>query len=96
MEFLIGMLVLLSLISGLFTQCCKVYYKQEGKEYNANLVAFANAVLVGGAGSAIYMVAVSAFTWYLIPVAIVLVWMGSMIGYDKVIQTLKLAGGNKK
>ena len=92
---LVSMLFFLSLISCLFTESCKKVYKQENKEYNSNIVALANAVLVGGLGSILYMVAVSAFVWYFIPVAIAYVWVGSMIGYDKITQTLQLGGFKK-
>lgn len=92
---LISMLFFLAAISCLFTESCKRIYKQEGKNYNNNIVALANAILVGGLGSFIYMVAVSAFVWYFIPVAIAYVWVGSMIGYDKITQTLHL-GGSKQ
>lgn len=92
---LVNMLFFLSLISCLLTESCKKVYKQENKEYNGNIVALANAILVGGIGSVVYMAAVSAFVWYFIPVAIGYVWIGSMIGYDKITQTLHLGGFKK-
>lgn len=92
---LVSMLLLLSIISGLLTESCKKYYKQEKKSYNGNIVALANAILVGGIGSLIYMAAFSTFVWYFIPIAILYIWMGSMIGFDKISQTLHLGGSIK-
>ena len=81
-----------SAVSGLLTEGIKTWFKNANKNYSANLIALINALVVGCGGTAIaYILMGIAFTLSnvscLILMAIV-VWLGSMIGYDKVIQLI--------
>lgn len=90
----ITMFILLATIcsaaSGLLTEGIKKWFDNAGQNYSANLIALINAVMVGWCGTAAaYVLMGIAFT---IPNIICLllmslvVWVGSMVGYDKVIQ----------
>lgn len=81
-------------VSSLLTEGIKQWFKNKSeKNYSANLIALINAAVVGCGGTAI--------TYVLLGVPFVLpnilclvlmcavVWLGSMIGYDKVIQLTK-------
>lgn len=83
-------------VSALLTEAIKKAYQNAGKEYSANVIALVNAFVVGGIGTAVvYML--RGITWTLnniicLCLMILVVWIGSMIGYDKVIQLLKQIG----
>ena len=77
-------------LSGLLTEAVKKAYENAGKQYSANVIALIDALVVGGLGTAMsYMLLGIPWTVNniicLILMAVV-VWVGSMIGYDKVIQ----------
>lgn len=97
-QFFIILLVALCAVSSLLTEAIKRFYENRKENPSANLIAGINAIVIGGFGS------VMAYIWFNIPftvsniVAIIamifLVWIGSMVGYDKVIQLIKqIAGG---
>ena len=77
-------------ISGFLTEGIKTLFKNMNKGYAANLIALINALVVGCGGSAIaYVLLGIAFTLPNILCLLVMagvVWLGSMIGYDKVMQ----------
>ena len=83
-------------VSSLLTEAIKKAYNNAGKEYSANVIALINAVVVGGIGTAVvYML--RGIPWTInniicLILMILVVWIGSMIGYDKVIQLLKQIG----
>lgn len=76
--------------SGLLTEAVKKFYENQGKDYSSNVIALINAIVVGGLGTAIsYMLL--GIPWTVnniicLILMIVVVWIGSMIGYDKIIQ----------
>lgn len=82
-----------SLAASLLTEAIKKWYENAGKDYSANTIALVNAIVVGGFGTAI------AYTLLDIPwtvnniiclgLMVVAVWVGAMVGYDKVVQMLK-------
>ena len=81
------------LITMLLTQSIKQFYYNRGSEASPNIIALINAIVVGGGGTAfIYML--MEIPWSvnnvlcLIAMAF-LVWMGSMIGYSKIIETFQ-------
>ena len=86
--------------SGLFTEAIKKVYQNAGREYSANVIALTNAILIGGLGTgAAYIIL--GVDWTLkniicIALMIVLIWMGSMIGYEKIIQLFAQLGSIKK
>ena len=81
------------LITMLLTQSIKQFYYNRGSEASPNLIALINAIVVGGGGTAfIYMLMHLPWTvnnvLCLIAMAF-MVWMGSMIGYAKILETIQ-------
>ena len=87
------LMTICSAISSLLTEGVKKWYQNAGKEYSANLIAMVNAVIVGCGGTAIaYILLGVAFTLPNILCLVLMaaaVWLGCMIGYDKVIQLVQ-------
>lgn len=79
-------------VSVLLTEGIKVWCKNANKNYSANLIALINSLVVGGGGTAVtYVLTDVPFTTpniICIGLMIVAVWLGSMIGYDKVMQLI--------
>lgn len=78
--------------SSLLTEVVKKWYENAHKEYSANVVALIDAVVVGGLGTAASYMLLD-IPWTInniicLLLMIVVIWMGSMLGYDKVIQLL--------
>ena len=82
--------------SSLLTQAVKKWYENQKKNYSSNVIALINAVVIGCGGTAVtYMLA--GIPWSVNNIICLLimgvcVWIGSMIGYDKVIQLVKQLG----
>ena len=80
-------------VSGLLTEAIKKAYQNAGRKYSANVIALINAAVIGGLGmAAVYMLL--GIPWTVnniicLVIMIIAVWIGSMIGYDKIIQLLK-------
>ena len=89
-------------ISGLLTEGIKVWCKNAEEPYSANLIALIDAIIVGcGGGVTAYILLGIAFTTPNILCLVLMsgaVWLGSMVGYDKVIQLITqiTGGGNKE
>lgn len=92
MTMFILLATIMCTISGLLTEGIKAWYKNNKKEYSVNLIALIDAFAVGGIGTAIaYVLMGITFTLsniLCIVIMIAAVWLGSMIGYDKIIQTI--------
>lgn len=78
--------------AGLLTEAVKKAYQETETKYSANKIALINAAIVGGFGTASAYVLLD-IAWTIqniicLVLMIVLVWIGSMIGYDKIIQLL--------
>lgn len=91
-ELFIFMFTIGAMAAGLFTEAAKKAYQNAGIKYSANKIALINAALVGGFGTASAYVLLD-IAWTIqniicLVLMIVLVWIGSMIGYDKIIQLL--------
>lgn len=84
-----------ALVTSLLTEAIKKYYLNAEKDYSANVIALVNAIIVGCGGTAVvYMLAGIPWTVNNIICMVLMgvaVWIGSMIGYDKVIQTIQQA-----
>lgn len=80
-------------VTSLLTEAIKKFYENAHREYSANVIALINALVVGCGGTAVtYMLLGTPWTVNNIICLILMgiaVWIGSMIGYDKVIQLLK-------
>lgn len=81
-----------AMVSGLLTEAIKKAYQNAKKDYSANVIALVNAVIVGGLGTACAYMLLN-IPWTLnniicLVLMVVVVWVGSMIGYDKIMQLL--------
>ena len=82
-----------ALLTMLLTQSIKQFYYNRGAQASPNVIALINALVVGGLGTAFaYMLMKLPWTinnvLCLIAMAF-LVWMGSMIGYSKILETFQ-------
>ena len=86
----IMLLAMFAIISSLLTEGIKKAFDNAGKEYSANIIALINAAVLGCGGTIVaYILLAVPFTVaniVLIPVMVGLTWLGSMLGYDKVMQ----------
>lgn len=79
--------------SALLTEAIKKAYANANKDYSANVIALIDSVVIGGGGTAVtYML--MGISWNVnniicLMLMIMCVWIGSMIGYDKIIQLIK-------
>lgn len=91
--FFVTFLTLGAAASALLTQAIKTAYANAGKDYSANVVALINSLVIGGLGlAAAYMLLDIPWTVnniICLVIMVVAVWIGSMIGYDKVVQMAK-------
>ena len=75
------------------TQAVKKWYENKKKEYSSNVIALINAIVIGCGGTAVvYMLIGIPWTVNNVICMILMgicVWVGSMIGYDKIIQLVK-------
>lgn len=88
-----------ALVSGLLTEAIKKAYANAKKEYSANIIALINAFIVGGGGTAVTYMLLNV-PWGVnniicMCLMVICVWIGSMIGYDKIIQLIKQIADNK-
>lgn len=88
-----ALLVVLAVCVSLITEAVKKFLEDAGIKYSANVVVLIVAVIVGAGGTALmYLFMGIAFTppnivcMVLMAVA---VWVGAMVGYDKVIQMIE-------
>lgn len=82
-----------ALVASLLTEAIKKAFDNAGKSYSANMIALILAVVVGGGGTA------SAYILMDIPFEVksilcivfmaIAIWIGAMVGYDKVTQLLE-------
>ena len=81
------------LITMLLTQSIKQFYYNRGAQASPNVIALINALVVGGLGTAFAYMLLS-IPWTVnnilcLIAMIILVWMGSMIGYSKILETFQ-------
>ena len=86
------LLAILIACNALITQAIKVAFDRRGKKYSSNLIALITSITIGGLGSIIaYIFLGIAFNIYsiiCIPLFMIAIWIGSMMGYDKVFQLI--------
>ena len=81
-----------SIISSLLTEAIKKFYQNAQKECSPNIIALIDSIVIGGLGTAgIYML--MGIEWNVNNIIclvgmIVVTWICSMVGYDKVIQSI--------
>ena len=97
--FLLGLL-LTSALTGLVTQAVKVICNEHNVSYRANTLAGVIAAILSiFIGVGYYLITDIAFTTQAIVCLVALVflsWLGSMVGYDKVIQAISQFKTSKK
>lgn len=81
------------LVTMLLTQSIKQFYYNRGAQASPNVIALINALVVGGLGTAFAYMLLS-IPWTVnnilcLVAMIILVWMGSMIGYSKILETFQ-------
>ena len=96
----ITILTVAAAITSLLTEAIKKAYNNSEKQYSSNVVALINALIVGCGGTAVvYMLMGVEWTVNNIICLVLMgvaVWIGAMIGYDKVIQLIKQLADNKE
>lgn len=87
-------------LTSLLTEAIKMAYQNAHKEYSANVIALINALAVGCGGTAVcYMLTDIPWTVNNIICLVLMgvaVWVGSMIGYDKILQLIKQLSNMEK
>lgn len=82
-----------SMACGLITEAIKKMYQNAGKDYSANIIALVDALVVGGLGTiTAYMLMDIPWTVnniICIVLMVVCIWLGAMLGFDKIKQTLE-------
>ena len=79
-------------VTAILTEAIKTWYRNAGKDYSPNAIALINAFVVGGCGTAVvYML--NGIEWSVnniicLILAIFAEWLISMVGFDKVSQTM--------
>lgn len=77
----------------LITEAVKTALSKSNIKYSSNLIALISAIVVGGAGSVVaYIFLGIGFTTcsiICIPLFVIAIWVGSMVGFDKIIQFIE-------
>lgn len=100
----IGLFIMIAAIccavSILLTEGIKVWCKNANKNYSANLIALITSLVAGGGGTtAAYILMGIPFnlnniTCIILMIAVV--WLGGMVGYDKVMQLVAQISSKKQ
>lgn len=92
----ISILTIGAMVTSLLTEAIKKAYANAGKDYSSNVIALVDAVIVGGLGTAVaYML--MGIPWTVnniicLVLMILAVWIGAMIGFDKIKQLVEQIG----
>lgn len=89
----VALLIFFSAITGLCVECCKKILDGLNVTYASNLVAFIIACIVGVFGTGVYYIA-NSIEFNVVNIVYMALMgiatsVGSMVGYDKVIQTIR-------
>jgi hypothetical protein len=88
----ITILTIGGMVTALLTEAIKKMYANMKKDYSANIIALVNAIVVGCGGTAVvYMLMNIPWTVNNIICMVLMtvaVWIASMLGFDKVLQTV--------
>lgn len=92
-QIFLGLLIALSAVSTLITEAIKQWCKNDNRSYSANMIALIVAIVCGGLGTAATFILMGIpFTLVniiTIVFMIVAIWIGAMLGYDKIIQLIE-------
>ena len=87
----ISILTLGATLTTVLTEAIKKAYQNANKAYSANIIALINALVIGCGGTAVaYMLLDIDWTVNNIICLVLMgfvVWLGSMLGFDKILQT---------
>lgn len=93
LNIFVALLTVLIACNILITQAIKNTLNNSNKKYSSNLIALVSAIVAGGGGSVIaYIFLDVAFTVNsvaCIVLFVLAVWVGSMIGFDKIFQLIE-------
>lgn len=89
----ISILTLGATLTSLLTEAVKKFYENAGREYSPNVIALVNALVIGMGGTSVTYMLLN-IPWSVnnvicMVLMAICMWIGSMIGYDKIIQLLK-------
>lgn len=87
----ISILTLGATLTTVLTEAIKKAYQNANKEYSANIIALVNSLVIGGGGTAVAYMLMN-IEWTInniicMILMIFIVWLGSMLGFDKILQT---------
>lgn len=91
-ETFTSLLAVFAIITSLITEGVKNVLTSFNKKYPANIIVLCVSVLVGGIGTCLFYIwkdyawTVKSIIWIFLMTGAN--WLGSMVGYDKVIQTI--------
>lgn len=92
-KMFIGLITVLSPVTSTITEIVKKNLDAEGVNYSSNLIAFIIALILGIGDTAIcywnYGVEITLSNVACVPLVGLIVWVGSMIGYDKAVQMIE-------
>lgn len=96
-EIFLVLLTALSIVTSLLTEGMKKVLDSLKVKYASNILALCVAVVVGGAGTAIFYLW-NDYQWTTLNIICIFLmmcanWLGAMLGYDKVMQAIKQIGG---
>lgn len=100
LETFLLLLMIVSVLTGLFTEAIKKMMEELGKTYRSNIlagiVAVVLSVAVGAAYAVLMEVHINDKMAVLLIALVLLSWLSAMVGYDKVIQAISQFKINKK
>lgn len=88
-----AMIVILCAVSALFTEALKQFCDNGNISFSPNLAALICSAVVGGGGTVAFYI-LTGVAWTLptivtLIIAIFAIWIGAMVGYDKVVQLIE-------
>ena len=91
-ELFLSLLTILSIVTGFFTEGIKKFLDSFKIEYATNLVVLLVSVIVSGIGTTIFYLW-NDIEWTTLNIICIFLmmcanWLGAMLGYDKVMQTI--------
>lgn len=91
-EKMLILLTILSAATSLLTEAVKKFLDSLKVKYASNIIVLIVSIIIGGAGTVVFYM-VNGIAWTALNIVcvfimIVLNWLGSMLGYDKIIQAI--------
>lgn len=91
-EKMLILLTILSAATSLLTEAVKKFLDSLKVKYASNIIVLIVSIIIGGAGTVVFYM-INGISWTALNIVcvfimIVLNWLGSMLGYDKIIQAI--------